>query len=758
MIDNLGHNREKARSASKSKTHGFTYAIKQDGTLLGDELYGKRRQQNRPFSFLSSHESASLPRGPLHHRPENCLFSIQRLIDAGSSQYQQASAMPPAPVEAVPQKSASSHVLDKQFPPPSGNVALPPSITPSTSAPVAAHIVSYSNNGFSKTQSFVPPIQPSKENMHPNKYSSSSSWKGPDLDDDYDSLLADIDVDQVVSQRQSLASSTHSNNTTSGNSYRSDFNSNMNSTTSNRYSDANSSSEYGFRNDYSTNNATSRNQSNFGNASADFDYGQWDNTNDNANSSFSNGALSERVEPSYDNTFTAHGISSTYGAPSYDNDSAGHADGGFASHSDNFSAGHADEGFASHSNNYAGPPTNNTDTPLCPGHNLPCRALTANTATNMGRQFYKCSMPEGQGCDFFEWADGVDGSWNNNLESGGGPVVGGITKDMYAENQRIFGHRSFRPGQKDVIEQAITGRDVFVLMPTGGGKSLCYQLPAWCCPGLAVIISPLLSLIQDQVQSMTKVGVRSVFLSSKQDFETEQKDILDELKHNTTAHGGIKLLYLTPEKLSHSNSMMNILRNLYQRGLLSRFVVDEAHCLSDWGHDFRPDYNQLGLLRREFPNTPLMALTATANEKVVNDAIRALGMRNEYRYRSSFNRKNLHYEVRKKDGKVVDAIAAYIATKPRESGVVYCLSRKNCEDVARKLQEKLREKGCRGIDVSFYHANLDQVERDRRHHAWSIGRISVLCATIAFGMGIDKPGKPSSLVSMESSLFGILAS
>ena len=232
--------------------------------------------------------------------------------------------------------------------------------------------------------------------------------------------------------------------------------------------------------------------------------------------------------------------------------------------------------------------------PLCPGHNLPCRSLVSTTAMNNGRQFYKCSLPEGEQCDFFAWADGQEGNWNS-FENGDSSASAGSLLDVNAENRRKFGHSSFRPGQKEVIGNAMQGRDVFVLMPTGGGKSLCYQLPAWCCPGLAVVISPLLSLIQDQVQSLTKLGVESVFLCSAQDYETEQKDITRRL-FQTTAHGGVKLLYITPEKLRHSGVIKNVLKSLYDKGLLSRFVVDEAHCLRYVGRTLMTFLVEVGCL------------------------------------------------------------------------------------------------------------------------------------------------------------------
>eukprot|EP01138_Halocafeteria_seosinensis_P011875 gb/GECG01012136.1/.p1 GENE.gb/GECG01012136.1/~~gb/GECG01012136.1/.p1 ORF type:complete len:1277 (+),score=187.17 gb/GECG01012136.1/:1-3831(+) len=304
-------------------------------------------------------------------------------------------------------------------------------------------------------------------------------------------------------------------------------------------------------------------------------------------------------------------------------------------------------------------------------------------------------------------------------------------EEAAAANRDIFGHQAFRGKQAGVVAAALANYDVFVLMPTGGGKSLCYQLPACMQKGLTVVVSPLLSLMQDQVEQMRAINVEAELLSSDQS-EEDRRRVISRLWSPRTE---VNLLYITPEKVSQSDSLFRMLGKVDERGELNRFVIDEAHCVSQWGHDFRPDYLMLSRLKRTFPHVPLMALTATATHHVVKDVVGALRMsRSTVVFKQSFNRPNLRYYVIPKR-KVNQQIVDYIRERPKHSGIVYCLSRNDCEEMASKINKELGEG-----TATYYHAGIeDKRTKEKCHTLWSRDKVPVICATVAFGMGINKP-------------------
>ena len=284
-----------------------------------------------------------------------------------------------------------------------------------------------------------------------------------------------------------------------------------------------------------------------------------------------------------------------------------------------------------------------------------------------------------------------------------------------------FGYDTFRPMQEEIIRHTIGGGDSLVLMPTGGGKSLCFQISALVMEGMAVIVSPLISLMKDQVGALKANGIAAEALNSGND-EGLNRDII-----NRCLEGKMKLLYISPERLV--GGMMQLL----QQAHVSLFAIDEAHCISSWGHDFRPEYTQLGGLRELFPGVPIMALTATADKITKQDILKQLHLEQGKTFIGSFDRPNLSLDVKRgySAREKLRSIVELIRRHPQESGIIYCLARKTTEDLAAKLQKE-------GIAAGVYHAGLPNAERDRVQDDFVADRIQVICATIAFGMGIDK--------------------
>ena len=286
--------------------------------------------------------------------------------------------------------------------------------------------------------------------------------------------------------------------------------------------------------------------------------------------------------------------------------------------------------------------------------------------------------------------------------------------------QHYFGFSTFRPLQRQIIESHLERRDTLALLPTGGGKSLCYQLPALIRKGLTIVISPLIALMKDQVDSLKEMGVKAAFLNSSLDEATAKKVWAD--LHNKR----IKILYISPERL-----LMDGMIDQLVAWNLEAIAVDEAHCISSWGHDFRPEYRALQVFRKKLPHIPIIALTATATKRVQDDIIDSLALNNPAVFTASFNRPNLSYRVIPKMT-AIKQICEVISEHPEESGIIYCLSRAQTESIAEQLQKKQ-------VRAESYHAGLPAKEREKRQDRFVSDKTQVMVATIAFGMGVDKP-------------------
>src|SRR5258707_7249835 len=291
--------------------------------------------------------------------------------------------------------------------------------------------------------------------------------------------------------------------------------------------------------------------------------------------------------------------------------------------------------------------------------------------------------------------------------------------------KQYFGHETFRAGQREVIEHALSGQDTFVLMPTGGGKSLTYQLPALLLPGLTVVVSPLIALMQDQVERLKANGIAATFINSSLSAGERTR------REMAAVNGDLKLLYVAPERLLTA-SFLQLLNQVEENTGLSLLAVDEAHCVSEWGHDFRPEYRELGRLRVRHPEVPMLALTATATDRVREDILEQLRLNNPYLHVASFNRPNLYYEVRLKDRHSYGEIVDILREHEDESAIIYCQTRKTVDEVSAALAQD-------GVRALPYHAGLDVEQRSQHQERFIRDDVPVLVATIAFGMGIAKP-------------------
>src|SRR6267378_680630 len=292
--------------------------------------------------------------------------------------------------------------------------------------------------------------------------------------------------------------------------------------------------------------------------------------------------------------------------------------------------------------------------------------------------------------------------------------------DLARTLKKHFGYDRFRSSQREIISDALAGRDVLVLMPTGGGKSLCFQLPALTREGLTIVVSPLISLMKDQVDALQTSGIPATYLNSTVDREGAKA------RWRGLHRGEYRLLYVAPERL--------MLGTFLERALnwnIAQFAIDEAHCISEWGHDFRPEYRELKKLRKHLPDVPIMALTATATEQVRKDILDQLHLDNARCYVASFNRPNLTYRVIPKSSPY-EQVLTLIRSRPDESGIVYCASRKTADSLATKLNDD-------GIKAKPYHAGLEAKERTKHQELFLRDDARVITATIAFGMGINKP-------------------